>query len=973
LVEDRSIREAAMSGDRQEPAGLRLEILGPLRGFRGGTPLRLGPVQQQVVLAVLALHANRPISRSQLILAVWGAQAPAYAVNLVQKHISTLRRVLQPDRLEREASQLTWTRVGYQLSLPPGALDLQVFEAEVDRARAAGGRGDLAETGNALRAALALWRGPLCAGLAGPLVEAERDRLAERRVAMLEERLEIDLAQGHHDDVVAESRQLITDFPLRERLYELLMVALYRCGRQADALATFQQARRRLHDDLGIEPAPPLQRLHTRILTADPSLDLAEERRPFPAPAAPVAVTPASRPSDPVPAQLPHGLAHFAGRRGLLDQLHLLLDEAHDRPVETPVIIAIDGTAGVGKTALAVQWARQVSDRFPDGQLYVNLRGFDPGGAAVAPGEAIRAFLDAVGVPPQRLPTSLSAKAAVYRSLLAGKRMLVVLDNARDADQVRPLLPGAPGCLTVVTSRNRLTSLVVTEGAYPLTVDLLSRSEARDLLTARIGVERVLADPIATTELITMCAGLPLALAIVAARAALNPHFALAVLAAQLRRTQGLDAFDSDDEAIDVRAVFSWSYRSVSEPVARLFRLLGLHPGPHVTIAAAASLAGTGRRDTGRALAELTRAHLIEELAPGWYALHDLLRAYAGELAEEGMSADERRAAVRRMLDYTLHTVHAADRLLDPHVPPLDLEPTPAGVTTEDLDDCEEALAWFTAEHQFLLSAVNLARAAGLQSHGWQLPRTMATYLHRQGHWDDQVAVQREALDAGRLSAGPVNQGHSHCMLARACSMLGRHDDAHAHLRAAIDLYGTTGDRNGLAHAYLVQARVLYKEGSHRAALGDAQQALALFRATRHRAGQAAALNAVGWFHALLGDHGSALARCREALDLHQQLGDPYGAAAAWDSVGYARHHLGDHAEAVSCYRHAIELWRQLGDRFQEADTLRRLADAHRTAGDDQAARRAWKDAWAILDALHHPDAAELRAKLDTEAVAVCV
>jgi len=963
----------AMS-DLQEPAGLRLEVLGPLRGFRDGVPLRLGPVQQQVVLAVLALHANRRISRAQIIHAVWGAEAPAYAVNLVQKHISQLRRVLHPGRPEGEASQLTWTRIGYQLSLPAGAIDLQVFESEVSRARTARERGDLAAGGAALRAALQLWRGPLCAGLTGPLVEAERDRLAERRIAVLEDRLGIDLAEGRHDDVVGETRELIAEHPLRERLYELQMIALYRCGRQADALATFQHARRRLHDDLGIEPAAPLQRLHRRILSADPALDEAPDRRPLPVPAV-VAAGPANRPSDPVPAQLPHGLAHFAGRHDLLDQLHRRLDEAADRPGETPVIIAIDGTAGVGKTALAVQWARQVSDRFPDGQLYVNLRGFDPAGAAVAPGEAIRAFLDALGVPPQRLPTSLAAQAALYRSLLAGKRVLVVLDNARDAEQVRPLLPGAPGCLNVVTSRNRLTSLVVTEGAYPLTVDLLSPAQAADLLAARLGAERLRADPIATIELVTMCAGLPLALAIVAARAALNPQFALAVLAAQLRRTKGLDAFDSDDEAIDVRAVFSWSYRSVSEPAARLFRLLGLHPGPQVTTAAAASIAGSTRRDTGRALAELTRAHLIEEQAPGRYALHDLLRAYAGELADEATSDDERRAAVHRLLDHALHTAHAADRLLDPHVPPPVLGPPAAGVTIEDLRDCDEALVWLIAEHAFLLSAVDLARTTRLPP-GWQLPRAMATYLHRQGHWRDQVAVQRGALEtgglaAGQLAAGPADQAYARCMLARACSMLGRYQDAHAHLRAALDLYGATADRNGLGHAYLVRARVLYQEGNHGDALSDAEQALTLYRATAHRAGQAAALNAVGWFHSLLGDHERALARCREALDLHRELDDQYGAAAAWDSLGYARSHLGDHAEAVSCYREAVELWRQLGDRFQEADTLSRLGDAHRAGGDHQAACRAWEDAFLIMDALNHADAAELRAKLAATSSAI--
>jgi DNA-binding SARP family transcriptional activator len=961
-------------GDRGGPV-VRFEVLGPLRAWRGDVALNLGPVQQQVVLAVLLLQANRPIGRDQLIEAVWGAQMPAYAVNLVQKHMSGLRRVLEPGRAGRQVSELVWTRTGYLLSLPAGALDLELFEQHVERARQARVRGDLQATGDELRSALRLWRGPLCDGLVGPLVEGERDRLAERRLEVWEQRLELDLAQSRHADVVGELRQLATRYPLRERLHELLMLALYRSGRQAEALAVFQEARRRLSDELGIEPAAPLQHLQRQILTADPALEPDARVEVVSAPTAdPPVVASVDEPGMALPSQLPHSLADFAGRQTELTRLHgLLLDDVRDDGGDPVVITAIDGMAGVGKTALALHWAHQVRDRFPDGQLYVNLRGFDRTGSVMEPGEAIRAFLDAFGVSPQPIPVGLEAQAALYRTLLADKRVLVVLDNARDAEQVRPLLPGSPGCLAVVTSRNRLDSLVVTEGAHAVSVGLLTVAEARELLASRIGRTRVSAEPAATEEIIASCARLPLALAIVAARAATHPQFPLAVLADELREARGgLDAFDDDsDVATDVRAVFSWSYRALSDPVARVFRLLGLHPGPHLTTAVAASLAGLPRRDTHRALTDLTRANLIEEPAPGWFVFHDLLRAYANELAHERDSDGDRRVAMHRMLDHYLYTAHTADRLLNPHRDPLLLAAPRSGVTVERITDHQRALAWFAAEHPALLSAVDLAATLGSDAHVWQLAWSLATYFDLQGHWHDQVAVQRAALTALGTTADRAYETRAHCCLARAYSTLGRDDDAHTHLRLAAALSDGADDPTGQGHTHLTTARVLYRQGRHGEALDHARQSLELYRHTGHRAGQAAALNAVGWFCSLLDDHETALVYCEEALALHAQLGDAYGEAAAWDSLGYAHEHLAHHDRAVRCYRHATELWRQLGDRFNEADTLGRLGDTYRAIGDMNAARASWQQAKNMFDALHHPAADDIAAKLSRIAATV--
>jgi tetratricopeptide (TPR) repeat protein len=630
------------------------------------------------------------------------------------------------------------------------------------------------------------------------------------------------------------------------------------------------------------------------------------------------------------------------------------------------VISALAGTAGVGKTALAVHWAHRARDQFPDGQLYVNLRGFDPGGQAMAPAEALRGFLNALEVSPQRIPVGLDAQAALYRSLLAGRRMLVVLDNARDPGQVRPLLPGEPGCLVLVTSRNRLTGLVAVEGAHPLTLDLLGVEEARELLAARLGADRVAAEAQAVEDVIASCARLPLALAIVAARAATHPKFGLAALAGELRQARGgLAALaGGDDPHSDLRAVFSWSYHTVGAEAARLFRLLGVHPGPEISPPAAASLTGRPVEQTRALLAELARANLVTEHTPGRYSFHDLLRAYATEQAHMHDSDDERRAATRRLLDHYLHTAHTAARLLNPPRDPITPTPPEHGVTPEHPADHQQALAWFAAEHPVLLAAVDHAAATGFDTHTWQLAWTLVEFLERRGHWHDWAATQQAAVAAARRLPDPSAEASAHRLLARAYTRLGRHDEAHTQLRQALDVYGQTGDQAGQAYAHTNLAAEWARQGRHAEALEHARRALDLFRATGHQRGQAQALNSIGWWHAHLGDHQQALASCQQALILLRELGDRTGEADTWDSIGYANHHLGHHHEAITCYHHALDLYRDLGDRYDEAETLTSLGETHHAAGDPNAARDAWRHALIILDDLDHPDADHVRARL---------
>ncbi|MDG4786026.1 tetratricopeptide repeat protein [Micromonospora sp. WMMD1102] len=675
----------------------------------------------------------------------------------------------------------------------------------------------------------------------------------------------------------------------------------------------------------------------------------------------PAAPAPPTRPA-PVPRQLPAATRHFAGRAGPLAALDALLADA--ATANTAVISAIGGTAGVGKTALAVYWAHRVADRFPDGQLYVNLRGFGPTEPAMEPGEAIRRFLDALGVPLRRIPPEPDALATVYRSELAGRRLLILLDNARDGAQVRPLLPGAAGCLVLVTSRDPLTGLVAAEGAQPVTVDLLSRDEAGQLLARRLGSARIAAEPHAVDEIITRCARLPLPLAIVAAHAATR-RVPLAELAGQLRDGRyAVGLLNTGDPGTDVHAVFAWSYRALAPAAARVFRLLGLHPGPDTTAPAVASLAALPLPDVPPLLAELTRANLLGEPAPGRYACHDLLRGYATHLAGALESEPDREAGTGRILDHYLHTAAVADRLLHPNRDAVTLEPPRPGAALEPLGSPAAARDWLAAELPVLLAAVELAAAAGYDRHAWQLAWVLTGYLEHSRRWPEQLAVGGAAtLAAGRL-ADRRGSAVAHRILARPYIETGRHADARVHLDRALALDTGTGDLAAQAHDQHLLAYLGERQGRYAVALDHTRQALALYRRADHRHGQASALNAVGWFQVHLGEHAQAVTVCQEALALLRGLDDRAGEAATLDSLGYAYHHLGDYPRAVGFFRQAVVRLRALGARYPEASTLTHLGDSHQLAGRPGAARTAWRRALAILGELDHPDAEGVRARL---------
>lgn len=800
-------------------AGIKFEVLGPLRAWRDGAALPLGPVQQRVVLAVLLLHTNRPIGRQQIIDAVWGTAHPTHAVNLLQRHVSSLRRVLEPQRSARAASdRVVWTDGGYLFTVASGNLDLEQFDSSVSLARAARVAGDLPKAASALHAALQLWRGPACDGLISPYLDAQREQLAERRISALEERIDLDLALGNHLDVIAELRALVAEYPLRERLRGLLMSALYRSGRQADALAAYQDARRQLRDEVGVAPAAPLQRLQQQILAADP--DLAP-----PAPAGPItvsAVTPA-REHIPMPAQLPRDLSTFVGRAAELHHLNSLINAGADP--EGPVVTALHGMAGVGKTALAVHWAHQIRDRFSDGQVYLNLRGHDPTEPLMDPGEALRTVLEAFSVPASQIPAGLEARAALYRSVLSGQQVLIVLDNVHDAEQVRPLLPGSAGCRVLLTSRNQLTSLAAIDGAQLLGIEPLSDSDAQALLARRLGTHRVAREAAAVEQIVQACAGLPLALSVVAARAV--PDFPLSVVADRLRAAQGrLDAFDGGDETANLRSLLAASYRYLSPAAARLFRLLPLLPGPDFASCVVAGLAGIGLSDVDSPLCELRRANLINETKPGLYAMHELHRAYACELSLSYDTDEERHRALRGLSEHCLHPAHRADRLLSQFGEDHRIWwPSRSPVTADDPPAHHEALDWFTAQHPGLRCALGAAAGDGVDQSLRQLAWTFESFLEGDDYPRDSRAAHRGRPSREEQPRHPAGQAICHGCLAYAYGQLGRHHDAELHARQALALYQEIGHRTGQVHSYRLLSWVLDRQGRYRDALAQAQLA----------------------------------------------------------------------------------------------------------------------------------------------------
>jgi len=918
-------------------------LLGPLLVNTGESPVTLTAPRPRVTLAALLTRAGRPVGPHELAELVWDGAPPSHATDTLRTYVMRLRRALGP----AAGARIVTRDPGYLIEVAEEELDILLFRARYREGAAAVGRGDWAAARSVLAASLALWRGDTLVDVPSDLLrDAEAPALEQARLQALQWRIEADLRLGGGDELVPELRELTRSHPLHEHFHGQLMTALFRVGRTAEALAAYQHARQFLVEQLGVEPGPRLRKLHESLLSGDlPSAsdDPLEVRQ--------------RRPT--VPRQLPAPPAHFTGRAEQLAVLNALLTGTRD--TGTVIIAAMTGTAGIGKTALALHWAHQVAHRFPDGQLYANLRGFDPVGSPAAPGDVLRGFLQTLNGSAARIPPDVDVQAALFRSLTAGRRLLVILDNAHDEEQVRPLLPGAAGCLTLVTSRNQLAGLVAADGATPLGVGVLSPGEASGLLRLRLGHDRVsAADPRAVSSLIAACSGLPLALCVIAARAALPPLQALDDLSAQLC-AHALDALSGTDPRTDPRSVFSWSYRQLSDDAARLFRLCPDFPGPDLTIAVAESVVPADR--AAELIGELASACLLDEYVAGRFRMHDLLASYARERSGlEDPSADCGEA-IRRILAWYTAAAAAAAAVITPGHPYLPTVCPPVPLRAAPATD-SEALGWLDAERPNLIAAVELAARQGLDDMAVMLPRTLWGLFELNARWQDWADTHLTGIESARRIGDLDAEAYLCNGLSRALLGLEQAEDAVPVARRALAIRQVQGDRRGEAGALGNLSNVYLALGRFDDAISTCGRAVALMQELGNQHGVATGLDNLGWMYHQRGDVTAALRHYRSSRELAAELSDHVTLGVVQDNVAALYIELGRFDEAIEAATAAVEVNDELGARARAAHARSLLGNALDGTGQADLAREQWSTALAIYHELNDPAAAEMRAKL---------
>ncbi|WP_163509918.1 AfsR/SARP family transcriptional regulator [Fodinicola acaciae] len=910
---------------------MEFAVLGAVEARAAGRRIDVGHARQQCVLAALLVDANNAIPPDTLIERAWDVDVRRRAHGTLYSYISRLRRALG-DTVIRHTS------AGYVFAADPERIDLHRFRQLLRRAHTVDDDDAAIEL---FDQALGLWRGEAFASLDTGWLQSVRDQLNHERLAAELAYNDLRLQTGQHATMLAELSSKVLSHPLDERLVGQLMLALYRSGRQADALVHYERLRRELAEALGSDPGAPLRQLHHQILTADAALVTPSPRHGA------VTVAP------PIPRQLPTDVAAFTGRQAEIDALDALLP---DFDAGGPILIAaLGGMGGVGKTSLAVHWAHRVADRFPDGQLYVNLRGYGPA-EPLEPSAVLASFLRALAVPASRIPHDVDARAALLRTTLTGKRVLMVLDNARDSDQVRPLLPGS-GPLVLVTSRSQLRGLVARDGARRITLDQLSEADSLALLRK---IAPLAAASAGAGELVRLCGYLPLALAITAERATRTPGDDLTDLVAGLRdERRRLDELHNDEDfASDLRVVLSWSYGALDPDAARVFRLLAALPGTDGTAAAVAAMAAKTVPETRKLLDGLVSASQLQERRPGHYEQHDLIRRYAAELPDA-----DRAEARPRIIDWYVRTALNARE----HLPgQLRAIPVASGHRIQPLTftDRASALSWLDAERNNLIATVGYAADAGEHPAAWRLAAVLQCYFNDNRPWHDSALMLRRALESARRSGDPDAEAVVQASLGDAYQNHGAFLESIAATREALEQYRKLGDRAAEAGMLTNLGMTLQDAGHPEEAIDHHRQALEVNAALGRPALDAMILGNLAAAYVAVERYREGIELGRQALEVSRTANRRMTEADILDELGAAHAGLGEYATAADYYQQAIDIYQELKSAIQ-VNSLIHLGYAQAAAGDAERARSTWQRGLAMT-----PDPRDLRAVELREALA---
>ncbi|AGM06243.1 afsR, regulatory protein [Amycolatopsis keratiniphila] len=909
---------------------VRFGILGPVGAWGTLGRIELGGPRSQAVLAALLVNANRVVGLGSLVDAIWGEEPPPTAVDTMRTYVSRLRRAFaaaeRGDRLVSEAG-------GYRIRVDPGELDLDVFDDHVALGREAVAAGRLAEAVVEFDSAMKLWRGSPFAGVPGPFARTNADALAETRLAVQEERLAVELELGNHADVIAELQRLRTSHPLRESLCEQLMVALDRSGRQAAALDVFRQTRELLVAELGVEPGTRLRQAHRRVLEqADPVPRLQDE--------ATGDEVGAWSPRTAGLRGLPPAVADFTGRQAETSLITELCTPSADRT--SPVVVAVDGMAGVGKTAFAVHVAHSLADRYPDAQVYIDLYGHTPGLQPRDAHDALHVLLRAVGVPAEAIPENTETRAMLWRDALAERRALVVLDNVGDGVRVESLLPAGPGCAVMITGRHRLLDL---DGAHQLTLDPLSPADAGRLLTRIAAARGAESDRAAIAETVRLCGELPLAIRIAGARLSRS----LPVTALRRRLSDQRDVVPRlRSGSRSVAAAFALSYGRLPPDSKRAFHLLGLHLGPDVDRFEAAALLGTSPDDAERHVESLVDASLIQQVNAERYQFHDLLRAYARDQGLASESQPDRKGAQSRVLEYYVNTMTAAYRRFFPGDRDGIRLATPKGLV-RDFSGYEEFVDWSHVDQ----TSLSLASSTDTATH------------HGRVSLEDWVQLLRPGRPPTGQS-GTVQPGQTRILHALGTLQYwtGRCEDAKRTLRHAMTQCRETGEHRRESAILHTLGEVLVAAGTPEDAVGVFRRCVESSRALGDTWGEAVALNSLGGAHRVLAEHEAALGCCTDALRLHRELRSSWGEGVTLTNLGRLYRCMGRPEEALAAFDEAVVSLRESGDQLELAAALVDLGYARRADDDPEQARNAWEEALPVLGILADPMADVVRGHL---------